>query len=362
MKRKGEMKSHIQRHFTDALYHCDDCTTARDRFEDLKSHCKRAHGRSLRSTAMIGKIEYLMPQELFACGFQDWTGLSYCREVRKNAKSWLDHIAEHMEGGSTPAEWSYSAVIRNLLRQPELCQLWKDYLYMCEGRDKRDWTALSWNVDSSRTLMLKLNRRDFRPAVNKLLAGAYELGLPADQRADHNASTPHEIPTLKPPNRNDIQGLSTMEIEIVLKRRSSISQYTQSLPAYHDSNTMSHIAPVLDFITDPFLDLPDVPPQMQLQPESNTESWQNLQLASSLQAPSDHNPSVFALPQTAPLQYQPQSFHQTPNLPLDADHPPREANGPMGPDSHMLESDTHNHTGYGYGIFHTSTDYHGAAP
>jgi hypothetical protein len=209
--------------------------------------------------------------------------------------------------------------------------------------------------------MLKLSRRDFRPAVNKLLAGAYLLGLPADQRADHNASIPHEIPTLKPPNMDDVYGLSAMEIETVLKRRSSISQDTQALPDYHDSDTMPHIEPSLEFITDPFMDLPDVP-QMQLQPESNTESWQNLQLAPSLQAGSDHNPSIFALPQTAPLQYQPQSFHQTPNLPLDAGHPPREANGPMGPDSHMLESDTHNHAGFGYGIFHTSTDYHGAAP
>jgi len=365
MKRKGEMKSHIQRHITDELYHCDHCHTARDRFEDLKTHCKRAHGRPLRSTAMVGKIEQLMPQELFACGFLDWTGISYCREVRTSHKNWLDHIAEHMEGGSTPSEWSYSAVIRNLLRQPELYQLWKDHRYMCEGRDKRAWTRLSWDVDGSRTLMLKLNRRDFRPAVNTLLAWAYELGLPADppvgQPADPNAGTSHQIPTLKPPNRNDVYGLSMIEIDTVLKRRSNISQETQAFSVNHDSNTMPHIEPVLDFITDHVPDLPDIP-QMQLQPESNTESWPNLQLESSLHSPSDHNHSIFGLPHTTTLPYQPQSFHHTTNLPLDAGHPAREANESMGPDSHMLDSDTHNHTDFGYGIFHTSTDYHGVAP
>ncbi len=356
MKRKGEMKSHIQKHLTNALYHCDICPTARDRFEDLKSHCKRSHGRTLQSTAAVCKIEPLIPQQLFACGFRDWTGLSYCREVFTNSKYWLDHIAEHMDGGSTPAEWSYCAVIKNLLRQPELCQLWKDYLYMCEGQDKRDWTTLVWDVDRSRTLMLKLNRRDFRPAINKLLAWAYELGLPADQsvcqQADHSTNILHRIPTLKPPILNDLHGLSMMQIETVLKRRSSFSQDMRALPASQDSTTMPQTG-----LTDHLLDIP----QRQLQPESGSESWTNLPLASGLQDTSDHNTSIFALPETTTLvQYQPQSFHQDPNLSLDTNQPPGEANGPMGQNSHLLETDAHNPTGFDCTMFDASADYHSA--
>ena len=129
-----------------------------------------------------------------------------------------------------------------------------------------------------------------------------------------------------------------MEIDTLLKRRSSISQDPES----YDSTTMTPTESVLDdFITD---HLPDNH-QIQLQPESNTESWLNLQLPSSLQGPSGHNPSIF-LSQTTSLQYQ----------------PPGEANGTMGPDSHMLESDTHNPTGFDYPIYGTSTDFRGAAP
>lgn len=360
MKRKGEMKNHIQKHFTDALYYCNNCPTARDRFEDLKAHCKRVHRQTLRSTAMVGKMDQLIPQELFACGFLDWTGLSYCREAFRNSKSWLDHIAEHMERGSTPAEWNYSAVIKNLLRQPELCQLWKDFLYMCEGLDKRNWTPLVWDVDRSRTLMLKLNRRDFRPGINNLLSWAHELGLPEDQPvcqpAEHGTNLLHRIPTLKPPVLNDLHGVSMDEIDTFLKRRSSISQDMGALPAIQDSSTMAQSGLTLDFITDHSLHMP----QTQLQPESDSESWPNLQLASGLQGSSDQNPSIFALSENTLVQYPPQPFHQDSNLSLDADQPRGEANGPMGPDSHLLESHTHNHANFDCPMFDTSEDYHGA--
>jgi len=149
-----------------------------------------------------------------------------------------------------------------------------------------------------------------------------------------------------------------MEIDTLLKRRSSISEDIRVLPECHGSTTMTPTEPVLgDFMTDHLSDNH----QIQLQPESNTESWLNLQLASSLQGPSGHNPSIF-LSQTTSLQYQPLSFHQDPNLPLDAGQPPGEANGTMGPDSHMLESDAHNPTGFDFPTFGTSTDFRGTAP
>lgn len=358
MKRKGEMKSHIQKHFSNELYYCDNCSTARDRFEDLKTHCKKEHGRCLRSTAMVGKIEYLIRQQLFACGFRDWTGRSYCREVLTDSKDWLDHIAEHMKRGNTPAEWSYSAVIKSLLRQPELCQLWKDYLYKWEGRDKRHWTPLVWDVDRSRNLMLKLNRRDFRPTIDHLLAWAYELGLPTCQPADRSANMFGTMPPLKPPTRDSLQGLSMLEVETVLKRRSSISQAMRALPAGHDSAIMGQLEPALDSVTG---NLPDIP-LIQLQPESDKESWPNLHLGTSLHGHSGHNPSVFALSQTTLVQYQPQPFRQDPSLPLDADQPPREANGAMGPDSHLLESATHSSADLDYTMFDASADYRNGRP
>ena len=230
---------------------------------------------------------------------------------------------------------------------------------MCEGRDKRDWTPLDWDVDRSRTLMLKLNRRDFRPGINNLLAWAYELGLPADQsacqQADHSTNIFHSRPTLKPPILNDLHGLSMMEIEILLKRRSSISQDMRALPASQDSTPMAPIVSALDFITDHLLDIPET----QLPPESDSESWTNLPLASGLHGTSDHNTSIFALPETTTLvQYQPQPFHQDPNLSLDTDQPPGEANGPMGPSSHLLETDAHNPAGFDCTMFDASADYH----
>lgn len=120
-----------------------------------KTHLKQAHGGS-RMTLDEAKVT-LCPQTVFACGFEN------CSQVFESPsdddadstfKEFVGHVVKHFDEGSNSGEWTYSARIRNLLRQSGLVNAWANSSWPEEERSR-----LQWHPQSSGIMRKRLETR-----------------------------------------------------------------------------------------------------------------------------------------------------------------------------------------------------------
>ncbi|KLP07912.1 Uncharacterized protein Y057_224 [Fusarium fujikuroi] len=156
--RKNDLKRHIEDfHNTNAQWFCRQkgCDMVFDWQTAYKTHLKQAHGGS-RMALDEAKVN-LCPQTVFACGFEN------CSQVFESPnddeadtifKEFVAHVVKHFDEGSNSGEWTYSARIRNLLRQSGLVRAWQGTSW---GEDER--SQLQWHPQSSGILRKRLETR-----------------------------------------------------------------------------------------------------------------------------------------------------------------------------------------------------------
>jgi len=171
--RKAEGKNHMNKfHSLVKEWKCPACQTIFDRDTDYERHYRDEHAEQpvFRATDVVTN---LLPKQVFACGFRR------CENLFSLWSDWFDHITAHMKDNKKPSDWSYTVVIRNLLRQPDLRDPWERMMLHRYGTTQY---ALHWDPSSARQLCQKLECRDFRPGINFVVEAANMLGrLALDQ-------------------------------------------------------------------------------------------------------------------------------------------------------------------------------------
>lgn len=144
------------------------CNRVHDRQKDFIKHHARYHsGRPLPSVTDIGIR--LLPRRVFGCGFEK------CKDVSIGWDERCDHVAKHMKNGATFEQWKYSNVIRNLIRQEALHDVWKELFASLDERLKESRSQITWSPDNTRTLRQKLQCCDLRPSREEVLITALSL-------------------------------------------------------------------------------------------------------------------------------------------------------------------------------------------
>ncbi|KAF2999769.1 hypothetical protein E8E13_005340 [Curvularia kusanoi] len=170
-KAKSDWKKHEARmHETGEDWACvvHGCSRVFDRQKDFIKHHQRYHsGRPLPSLTDIGIS--LLPRKVFGCGFDK------CKEVSIGWDERCDHVAKHMKNGATSENWKYSNVIRNLIRQEALHEIWKEIIACLDERLKENRAQISWCPDNTRVLRQKLQCCDLRPSREEVLITALSL-------------------------------------------------------------------------------------------------------------------------------------------------------------------------------------------
>ncbi|KAK1251238.1 hypothetical protein MKX07_005793 [Trichoderma sp. CBMAI-0711] len=156
--RKNDLKRHMEDfHHTNAQWFCRHrgCQMVFDWQTAYKAHLKNAHGGS-RMNLDDAKIP-LCPQTVFACGFEN------CLQVFEapsdahagpTFKEYVSHVVKHFDEGASSGQWSYSARMRNLLRQSSVLTTWSQSLW-----PDADPSRLRWNSQTSSVLRKRLETR-----------------------------------------------------------------------------------------------------------------------------------------------------------------------------------------------------------
>lgn len=174
--KKADLKKHEESfHETGQEWPCrvPHCLQIFEREYDYSKHLKSCHAGIPCLPASEVRTD-LQTKSAFACGFAG------CKEIFRQWKDRCSHIAKHMEDGMGMDQWQYATVIRNLLRQPVVGDLWKQLLdsVAAENHSTRR-PRLEWNVSNTRVLRQKLECSDFRPGFNEFIVVAYQLGTVA---------------------------------------------------------------------------------------------------------------------------------------------------------------------------------------
>ncbi|KAL9489653.1 hypothetical protein ACSS6W_001930 [Trichoderma asperelloides] len=156
--RKNDLKRHMEDfHHTNAQWFCRHrgCQMVFDWQTAYKAHLKNSHGGS-RMNLDDAKVP-LCPQTVFACGFEN------CLQVFEapsdvhagpTFKEYVSHVVKHFDEGASSGQWSYSARMRNLLRQSSVLNAWSQSLWP-DG----DPSRLRWNSQTSSVLRKRLETR-----------------------------------------------------------------------------------------------------------------------------------------------------------------------------------------------------------
>jgi hypothetical protein len=172
--RKNDLKRHIEDfHNVNAQWHCRHrgCKMVFDWQAAYKAHLKTSHGGS-RMSLDEAKVN-LCPQVVFACGFEN------CLQVFEAAgdndasatfKEYVAHVVKHFDEGSNSGEWTYSARIRNLLRQSAVNSTWTEAVWNEAARNQ-----LQWQSQTSGILRKRLETRHIGN-VKVLVQYAFLLG------------------------------------------------------------------------------------------------------------------------------------------------------------------------------------------
>ncbi|KAL7963765.1 hypothetical protein V8C34DRAFT_6374 [Trichoderma compactum] len=156
--RKNDLKRHMEDfHHTNAQWFCRHrgCQMVFDWQTAYKAHLKNSHGGS-RMNLDDAKV-LLCPQTVFACGFGN------CLQVFEapsdahagpTFKEYVSHVVKHFDEGASSGQWSYSARIRNLLRQSNVFSTWSQLFW-----PDADPSRLRWNSQTSSVLRKRLETR-----------------------------------------------------------------------------------------------------------------------------------------------------------------------------------------------------------
>lgn len=91
-----------------------------------------------KHTATIGRKSYR--QNFWGCGFCD-------DEKTTPMQSWQErcsHVASHMRKGERRNDWVFTNLIKGLLRQPEISELWSSYIHSLHGPDVKNQPEFHW--------------------------------------------------------------------------------------------------------------------------------------------------------------------------------------------------------------------------
>ncbi|KAH7367032.1 hypothetical protein B0T11DRAFT_49855 [Plectosphaerella cucumerina] len=173
--RKNDLKRHIEDfHMVNAQWFCRHrgCRMVFDWQAAYKTHLKTAHGGS-RMSLDEAKVN-LCPQVVFACGFEKCTQVYEAQgddDSSSMFKDYVSHVVKHFDEGANSGEWTYSARIRNLLRQAHVGAAWQESSSWSENSRNE----LKWNTQTSYILRKRLESRHIGD-VNMLVQYAYMLG------------------------------------------------------------------------------------------------------------------------------------------------------------------------------------------
>ena len=120
-----------------------------------KTHLKQAHGGS-RMSLDEAKVN-LCPQTVFACGFENCIQVFEAPnddEAESTCKEYVGHVVKHFDEGASSGEWTYSARIRNLLRQSGVVRAWTNSSWPEAERNR-----LRWHPQSSGILRKRLETK-----------------------------------------------------------------------------------------------------------------------------------------------------------------------------------------------------------
>lgn len=170
--RKSDLKRHfLQFHHTNTVWTCSlpGCGSAFDWKSAYEGHLKDIHRGVHRDEAGVDTC----PQVVFGCGFgnckQVYEAVSDA-DASSKAAEYFAHVANHFNAGDSHKDWSYSARLRNLMRQARIDEVWKS---RTRHRDRND--RLRWHLQTSSTLRKMLETRHV-PDVPLLVKWAVILG------------------------------------------------------------------------------------------------------------------------------------------------------------------------------------------
>jgi hypothetical protein len=172
--RKNDLKRHIEDfHNMDAQWFCRHrgCQMVFDWQTAYKTHLKQAHGGS-RMSLDEAKVN-LCPQVVFACGFENCLQVFEApndAEAPQTFKEYVSHVVKHFDESANSGEWTYSARMRNLLRQNSINQDWNN-----SGYNEAARSNLQWQPQNSGILRKRLECRHIGD-IKLLLQYAYLLG------------------------------------------------------------------------------------------------------------------------------------------------------------------------------------------
>ena len=211
---KADWKKHETKHHeTGEDWPCPirNCGEVLDRKLDFEAHFKRHHPDVPCPTDV--RIR-LLPKLLYGCGFDG------CKSILPGWKERCDHVAAHMkpkgaEKKKSRAEWNYSNIIHNLLRQSATHTAWKSLFANFESKEPR--YKMTWTPENTRVLKQKLECCDMRPEVDVVLHTALSL------RSDRPFNDAPELdPDFKTPSQDSVPNFDTLaeeQLKFVLKGR-----------------------------------------------------------------------------------------------------------------------------------------------
>ena len=141
--RKNDLKRHIEDfHNMNAQWFCRQrgCQMVFDWQTAYKTHLKHAHGGS-RMSLDEAKVN-LCPQTVFACGFENCAQVYEAPsddDAPSTFKDFVAHVVKHFDEGANSGEWTYSARIRNLLRQSGVMRAWNNSSWPEAERNQLCW-------------------------------------------------------------------------------------------------------------------------------------------------------------------------------------------------------------------------------
>ncbi|KAF1991152.1 hypothetical protein K402DRAFT_400625 [Aulographum hederae CBS 113979] len=171
-------------HETGKVWKCPDldCHQAYSCESEFTNHHETEH--QCRNCTHGQHVARELPEKsVFACGF------TRCKAIFSSFDKRCDHVAEHFDEGRTRADWNYSTVVRNLLRQPGIGMEWKRLLNERYHREEQ-WPKLTWHEENSKEVKDCLEYRCYEePAI--LVRAALELGLSSNSASEWRLSNIH---------------------------------------------------------------------------------------------------------------------------------------------------------------------------
>lgn len=205
--RKNDLKRHIEDfHNMNAQWTCKvrGCNMVFDWQTAYKTHLKQAHQGS-RSSVDEAKVD-LCPQTVFACGFEQCSEVfeaSSDADAASTFKDYVGHVVKHFDEGANSGEWTYSARIRNLLRQSGVIRAWTNSV------PEPERSKLDWRPQSSVVLRRRLETRhigDLQMLVHYALALGRDSANPPQLGENFKMPVRHECTMPIPGHKNRLHG------------------------------------------------------------------------------------------------------------------------------------------------------------